>query len=166
MTQREFVYSLSPKYWISKGWLIHTWHPDTIYGMHKNRKHCGPDGLGRFKTEWYLVFKSKVCENVVNQIFPIEPTNKKVVGKIISQVRKSNGKGGYPWGSTLDLYHHVPTMYGLYRAYMAEYLGNRLLGYSPKGTHIFPLRKCHDCHSQGATHLPLLVDPFLRVCHC
>ena len=23
----------------------------------------------------------------------------------------SNGKFGYPWGSTLNLYHHVPTIY-------------------------------------------------------
>ena len=36
---------------------------------------------------------------------------------------QSNGKGGYPSGGTLTLYHHLPTIYDI--------------GYSPKGTHIF-----------------------------
>ena len=37
--------------------------------------------------------------------------------KRYQQETLSNGKCGYPWGSTLNLYLHVPTMYGFYRAY-------------------------------------------------
>ena len=51
----------------------------------------------------------------------------------------SKGKGGYPWESTPTMY---TTMYLIYMAYMGQYEGisrKQLVGYSPKGTHIFPL---------------------------
>ena len=51
----------------------------------------------------------------------------------------SNGKCEYPWESTLNVCHHVPIVHTGYIGPSGEYLGNKLLGYSPKGTHIFPL---------------------------
>ncbi len=49
----------------------------------------------------------------------------------------SNGKCGYPWGSTLNLYHHVPTMYGVYRAY-GEIFGEQTARVLSQGYPHFP----------------------------
>ena len=45
----------------------------------------------------------------------------------------SNGKCGYPSRSTLNLYHHAPTIsYMGYIGHTGEYLEKQLLGYSPR----------------------------------
>ena len=54
-------------------------------------------------------------------------------------IHVSKGKGGYPWESTPTMY---TTMHLIYMAYIGPYEGisrKQLVGYSPKGTHIFPL---------------------------
>ena len=48
----------------------------------------------------------------------------------------SNRKFGPPCGSTLNLYHHVPTIYGLYRSHGRRFR-KQTASYSSKGTHMF-----------------------------
>ena len=43
-------------------------------------------------------------------------------------------------GNTLNLYHHAPTIYGLYKAYGGIFEEQTAIGYSPRGTHILPLK--------------------------
>ncbi len=55
----------------------------------------------------------------------------------------SKGKVGYPWESTRDIYQHIPPIYGLYNGFMEQYgviFWEKLLGYLPKGTQLFPLK--------------------------
>ena len=54
----------------------------------------------------------------------------------------SKGKVGYPWESTRDIYQHIPPIYGLYNGFMGQYgviFWEKMLGYLPKGTQLFPL---------------------------
>ena len=37
------------------------------------------------------------------------------------------------------MYHHVPTIYRLYRKHVGRFREQTATGYSPKGTHIFPV---------------------------
>ena len=67
---------------------------------------------------------------------------------------KSKGKIEYPWESTRDVYQHIPPTYGLYSCCIGQYgviFGEQLLGYPPKGTQNFPLRK----YSPGSLEIPI-----------
>ena len=62
---------------------------------------------------------------------------------ILHPWRLSKGNVGYPWESTRDIHQHIPPIYGLYNGCIGQYgviLGEQLLGYTPKGTQLFPLR--------------------------
>ena len=73
----------------------------------------------------------------------------------------SKGKVGYPWESTRDVYQHIPPIYGLCNANacIGQYgviFRERLLGYSPKGTHIFPLTIARYTMACSQKHLCLI----------
>ena len=78
----------------------------------------------------------------------------------------SNGKAGYPWGSTLTLYQHVPT--GLYRAYGGMFR-EQTSSFLSQGYPHFPcdfpavpiLSTARTCQQQtpGMHRKPLMVRP-------
>ena len=62
---------------------------------------------------------------------------------IVFEWKVSKGNVGYPWESTRDIHQHIPPIYGLYNGCIGQYgviLVEQLLGYTPKGTQLFPLK--------------------------